>query len=206
MLGWLTRRSCLGKTEKHGMLQALEANITQFAGEPASRKIMNGSEGLTAKTDKKKMAKWVKGAMERFDSQIDDEKIRTRIMENCGHECAKVNGRVIERAKVRRRKFKSDDAFLEAEQQKPMTGTRLVREGNVLNQYYTPKTFTRPMRCYCSLLRGLPEEEKVSITYCNCSKGFVETLWESVLGRPVKVELVQSVISGADECEFKIHI
>jgi hypothetical protein len=31
-------------------------------------------------------------------------------------------------------------------------------------------------------------------------------LWEAYLGRPAKVELVESCISGASECRFAIHL
>ena len=192
-------------TAKHGMIKNLEEYMEHFAGKTIAKKVMEGSEQITEKTDKRKIAKWVRGAMERLDALVD-ERTRVQIMQNCGYNCAKVNRRVIERAKVRRKKYKSIDEFLEAEQRKPMKGTMLVREGNVLYQFYTPQMFTRPMRCYCSLLRGLPAEEKISITYCNCSKGFVEKFWESVLERPVKVDLIQSAVSGAKECKFAIHL
>jgi predicted hydrocarbon binding protein len=62
------------------------------------------------------------------------------------------------------------------------------------------------MRCYCSLFRQLPTEDKVSTTYCNCSRGFVEKYWEAVLQKPVEVDLLKSAISGADECTFAIHL
>ena len=78
----------------------------------------------------------------------------------------------------------------------------LVREGDVLYQFYTPQSFG--VKCYCSLVNAA--EEKISLTYCHCSKGFVKKLWEEVLQRPVKVDLVQSVISGASECKFVIHL
>ena len=61
------------------------------------------------------------------------------------------------------------------------------------------------MRCYCGLLRALPEDKTVSSTYCNCAKGFVKTYWESVLGKPVQVQLKQSAVAGAEECEFLIQ-
>jgi len=61
------------------------------------------------------------------------------------------------------------------------------------------------MRCYCSLFRGLPDNETVSSTYCYCSKGFVKRFWEDVLERPVQVDIVQSAISGASECKFVIR-
>ncbi len=190
---------------KHRMLVSLEKNVEAVAGEAVSKKVMEGSDGITEKTDRTKIAKWVRGAMERLDAMVNEE-TKIQIMENCGHNCADVNKKVIERAKLRRKKFKSTDQFLEAEQKKPIAGTRLVREGNTLYQFYTPRSFTRPMRCYCGLLRGLPDEETVSKTYCHCSKGFVKKFWESVLEKSVKVDLIQSAVSGADECEFAIHL
>jgi len=169
---------------KYKMLIPLEKNIEMFSGDFISKKIMEGSKDLTEKTDKKKLALWVQSAMERMDSLVD-EKTRVQIMENCGYNCATVNKKVIERAQARRKKYKTVDEFLEAEERKPPSGTKLVREDKMLHYFYTPKKFSRPMRCYCGLLRALPEDKTVSSTYCNCAKGFVKTYWESVLGKPV---------------------
>jgi hypothetical protein len=129
-----------------------------------------------------------------------------KVKQRCGYNCADKNHRVIEKAVSRRKKYACIDAFLEVEQRNPTKGTKLVREGNIIYQSYMPQTFTRPMRCYCSLFRGLPIEDSVSLTYCNCSKGFVEKYWEAILQRPVKVDLLQSAISGAEECKFAIHL
>jgi predicted hydrocarbon binding protein len=194
----------LAKT-KHGMLTVLEKNIELLAGITISKRAMEGSEEITEKTDKRKMAEWVKAAMERLCALVD-EKTRVQIMENCGYNCAEINRRVIERAKARRNKFKNIDEFLEAEQRKPTLGTMLAREGKTLYQFYIPKEYARPMRCYCPLLRGLPEDEKVSPTYCHCSKAFLKKFWETILERPVRVELMESVVSGGSECKFSIHI
>ena len=189
---------------KHGMLVVLEKNIEVLAGKQIAKKVMEGSEAIIERTDKKKIAAWVKQAIDKLDALVSED-AKIRIMENCGYNCANVNKKVIQRAKARRRKFRSLDLFLAAEQKKPMSGTRLVREGNMLAQFYTPRAFSRPMRCYCSLFRGLPENETVSSTYCHCSKGFVKRFWEGVLEKPVKVDLVQSAISGASECKFVIR-
>ncbi len=187
---------------KNVMIQQIEGCIEQFAGKISAQKIMQGSENIT---DKKKTALFLKNAMQKLDDMVD-EKTRTRIMQECGYNCAKKNHRVIDRALAHRSKFKTLEEFLDAEQEKPMKGTKLIREGNILYQFYTPQAFTRPMRCYCGLFRELPKEETVSITYCNCSKGFVEKYWEAVLQRPVKVDIIQSAISGAEECKFAIHL
>jgi hypothetical protein len=187
------------------MFTPLEKNIEFFAGDEISKQVMEGSEKITEKTDKKVTALWVKGAMERLDSLVD-EKTRVQIMETCGANCAAVNKRVIERGKAKREKFETNDDFLVAEAKKPNPGTRLEKEGKILYQYYTPSTFSHPMRRYCGLLRQLPKETDISSTYCNCAKGFVKTYWETVLDQSVTVELLQSAVSGASECKFAIHL
>jgi hypothetical protein len=190
---------------EQGMIRTIEGNIDRFAGEAIRKKVMKGSEKITETASKAEIAEWVKGAMERLDALVE-ERTRIQIMESCGYTCADVNNRVIEKAKARHRKCNSIDEFLVAEQQKPTRGTRLVREENVLYQFYTPRSYAKSLRCYCGLLRGLPADETISCTYCNCSKGFVKKFWESILERPVKVDLMQSAVTGAEECKFAIYL
>lgn len=187
------------------MIKELGKTVERIAGKTVNEKVMQGSENLTKSSSKDKIALWLKDAMSRLNSSVDNV-TSIEIMESCGRNCASINKRLIESAKKRRKKFKDIDIFLIAEQQKPMKGTRLLRDGNILYQYYTPQSFTPPMRCFCSLLRGLPKDTSVSLTYCHCSKAFVKKLWESVLERSVKVELLQSVVFGDSECKFAIHI
>jgi hypothetical protein len=187
------------------MIQELGKTIEKLAGKTVTVEVMQGSDQVTKTSLKNAVVLWVRDAMQRLDATVDNE-TRRRIMEHCGHTCASVNTRMIEAMIKRRQRFKDLATFFEAEQRKPMKGTRLHREGTTLYQYYTPHSFTPSMRCYCSLLRGLPKATIVSQTYCHCSKAFVQTLWEQVLQRPVKVDLLQSVISGDPECMFAIHL
>jgi hypothetical protein len=143
--------------------------------------------------------------MERLD-RLTDEETRSQIMIACGYNCALINKGTIEKTKARRRKFDTEEAFIEAEIGNPPPGTRLALEGDTLIQYYTPHQFTHPMRCYCSLWWGLPDGQHTSLTYCHCSQGFVQKYWEGVLGRPTPVEVVESCITGAEECKFVIHL
>jgi hypothetical protein len=180
-------------------------SVECLAGREVREKVMRDGQRINASTKPEKVAEWVKGAMERLDALVDPD-VRNAILMHCGANCAAVNKRPVEAARARRKKYKTAEAFLEAEQKHPPAGTRLVREGGALRQFYTPRSFTRPMRCYCSLLRGLPEGETVSPTFCQCSRGFVRKYWETVLGKPVSVDLVKSCVSGADECEFLIRL
>jgi len=186
-------------------IKELGRNLDLYLPKVTCKKIMEGSERIAAVSSKKKLAKWIKGAMERMDALVD-EKTRIEVMESCGHNCALVHKNIITKAKGRRKKYKGIDEFLKAEQRTKIPGSRLVRRGNVLYQFYTPSSFARPVRCYCGLLRGLPADEMISPTYCHCAKGFVKSYWEGVLERPLKVDLIQSVVTGAKECKFAIYI
>lgn len=180
---------------------AIQRSINHFAGETIRNKVFEGKtlEELSALSEME-LAKWVKGAMDRLDALVD-ERTRIRIMDECGRMCAGVNRSVIEEAIAKRRKYKSIDEFLEAEAR----ALWIVREGDVLYLTYTPQKSTPPVRCYC-LGKGLPAEETISPTYCQCSVGFVKKYWEDVLERPAKVELIHSAITGGQDCRFAIHL
>lgn len=188
-----------------GVVEEFGGRVEELAGRAVRDQVMAGCGSITAKTSPTDLALWVKGAIERLDG-IAPEETRVQIMEHCGVNCSRVNSIVVERAKARRQKYGSEEAFLAAEVKRSTAGSRLERVGNVLRQIYTPRAFTRPMRCYCGLVKGLPEGETMSRTYCSCSKAFVRTLWEQVLGRPVTVELVESALTGSSECQFRIAI
>ena len=192
----------MGKSTE-GMIAEFGRQVEDVAGPAVSERVMAGSKGISTHTSAEQTSLWVRDAIDRLDGLVADQ-TAVKIMETCGANCARVNSGVIERAKKRRSKHASEDAFLAAEMLNPQAGTRLERDGPVLYQTYTPQAFTRPMRCYCALLRGLPENETVSQTYCHCSKAFVKTFWEQALGRPVRVELLESAVSGSNVCKFKI--
>ena len=76
--------------------------------------------------------------MDRLDALVD-EKTRNRIMNGCGSNCAEINTRVIEKAKARRKKYKTTEDFLKAEQEKPQRGTVIcVGQGKLSEQTGKP--------------------------------------------------------------------
>ena len=44
------------------------------------------------------------------------------------------------------------------------------------------------------------------MTYCQCGTEFNKQYFSFAFGKPVEVELINSVISGGDSCKFLIHI
>jgi hypothetical protein len=188
-----------------GQLQEIGGRIEQFAGAEVREKVMEGSDKAATFSNPEKVALWVKEAMDRLGAFTPPAK-REQIMTACGYNCMALNSRPMETAAARRRKFPDEEAFLNAEIKRPPRGMRFEREGEKLIQFYTPRAFGRGMRCFCALMRALPEGVNASPAYCQCARGFVEKYWEGILGRAVSVELGTTAISGADECKFTIRL
>jgi hypothetical protein len=192
-----------GKTA--GQIEELGGHIEEFAGVKVRDRVMAGSEKIAKSSGRKEIALWIKDAIERLDAATTPEK-RRQIMAACGHNCIAHNSRLAQAIKVRRQKYATEADFLKAEIKKPVKGTRLELQGKTLIQYYTPHTYTTPRRCFCGLMLALPENVNASPTYCQCALGFVEKYWEGALGRPVRVEVIETAITEAEECKFIIHL
>jgi hypothetical protein len=61
--------------------------------------------------------------------------------------------------------------------------------------------------CHCPRVRDvLKEGKRLPATYCHCSAGFYKKNFEEIFGRPVDVEILQTVLSGDDLCAFAVHL
>lgn len=94
-----------------------------------------------------------------------------------------------------------------------------VREGDVLYTTkipYDPAQYlaeTDPVKkryyaCHCPFVREaiLAGSPAVSENWCYCSGGFVKYPYEVILGRPLRVNMLQSVLRGDPVCRFAIDI
>ncbi len=120
-----------------------------------------------------------------------------KVMLECGYMMRDGVSRCINEHKIKRTKV----LFAEArnledffEKYNKHSGGSLKLKGNLAKATYD--------RCYCGSVSQA--KEKIPLTYCYCGAGWYKRLFEEVLGRPVRVEAVQSIASGADKCLFKI--
>jgi predicted hydrocarbon binding protein len=187
-----------------GPLTELDRRIRETVGDEAADTIMMGLGDVKNSWKKDRVAHWVKAAMARMDETLDDE-VKEEIMVACGHNCAARHGAPIRQAVKRREKHEGFYDFLDAMAAEPPKGMQVERDGDAVVFGYTPQTFGGGMRCYCSLVNGLPMDETMSETYCLCSRGFVEAYWEAVSGGRVDVELLESAVSGSDVCRFRVR-
>lgn len=186
------------------MLEDLETNISGTVGKSMSKRIMMGLEAIGPSSTKEQLYEFSSMVIDRLDELVSTSQ-REEILSNCSHDCVREYSDVIKEARKRRLQYGTIREFLEAEERETIRGIALTSEKGFIRQIYQPRSFDKPMRCYCKLFRYLPDEKRVSPTYCHCSQGFIKEYWQKVLGVPVKVDIIQSAIAGGDECIFEIR-
>jgi hypothetical protein len=93
------------------------------------------------------------------------------------------------------------------------------REGNVVyvskipymaKQYLaeTDPVLKRYYYCHCPWAREAIKSGDVPLSaiFCNCSAGFHKKPWEVIFGRPLEVQVLESVLRGDSRCRFAIHL
>lgn len=159
-------------------------------------KVMQDSDKYKS-YNKSEKAAWWKGAMERLEKAIGREKA-IKIMKVCGRKCCGVKHRKL--AKKYWNESKSLKEFID------ILNNQLFGIGGGHIEIKDNHTITGGYgHCYCGQVKHTKEPFPNDI-YCRCSSGWLKTFFESAMEKPVKVEMIQTVINGADTCEFVIHI
>ena len=145
---------------------------------------------------------WLKRLMNVMDENLD-EGTRKKIMENCGKECfCTYNGT----AAIPNPGIEAVDRYLD-KLAKLYGKENANRDGNKIyfNYVQNPKGLKiEDGYCLCPLTEDGPEG--LSPTYCICSTGYVKEMFERIVGKPVKVELLESLRRGGKKCRFLIRI
>jgi predicted hydrocarbon binding protein len=176
-----------------GRIGRLAKNIEKMASPDAAAVVMQNVEEFQSAPTNAANAAWLKKAMETLETLVGTE-TTVRIMEECGRKCCGQTWRT--RAKQLFNKSKSMEEFIQNLNSAHLGGGRLKIQGDTITGGYD--------HCYCGQVKNT--KDVFPLTYCHCSVGWYKQLFESALGRPVDVELVQSIVTGAETCEFIIYI
>lgn len=132
---------------------------------------------------------WIKTFLKNMDSNLD-EAARNRFMETCGRDCARRGA--IQMAEP----FKGNVDGLITKLSGLIGKDNLRREGSLVTLQYP--------ECYCPMVSKI--KDKLSDTWCICSKGWVLEMFGIAAGKPVEVKLVQSIKRGDPVCRFEILV
>jgi predicted ArsR family transcriptional regulator len=127
-----------------------------------------------------------------LSDQMDEEELR-EILFKTGVFCSSEYDGMLE-------KYRGDVAGFAEHVRQSSSGDSVSydREKNLI-------TMTSPERddCFCPL-NGVAA--KTPGVVCNCSLGWQQHTWETVLQEKVRVELKEAVLRGGKRCTFEIHI
>ncbi len=133
---------------------------------------------------------WIKHLMDSIDEHLDEE-TRIVLMESCGRACARSGPVHVAR------ECQGDLGRWMATLRKWHGGEEYVQQdGNAVRLICT--------ECLCPVAKDIVDG--LSDTYCTCSLGWMKETFGAVMGKPVSVELIQSIVRGAERCEFAITL
>lgn len=91
---------------------------------------------------------------------------------------------------------------------KRIISTKIPKSGYLEEYFKTSDPLEkRKLYCHCPRVRdGVGEDPQLPKTYCYCGAGFYKGIWETILGQPVRVEVLESVILGGEVCKIAIHL
>ncbi len=135
---------------------------------------------------------WVKRFFDLIDQNVD-EKTRKKLMRANGKGCYQ-NSRGEEKINP-----VSVDDFVKA-LQKYAGDENCRREGDTI--YFNYKITDG--KCLCPMVESGPPG--LSGTYCECSAGYVQSMFEIRTGKTVQVELLESLKRSGKGCKFKIQL
>ncbi len=145
------------------------------------------------KGQKEFIENWLTDLLNTMDDKLD-EKTAIALIEGCGRGC------------YRRHQFKKDIAKAgEGNLENLMAAYRKVfgnveKDGNVVHIQFN----SRQHGCFCPVLRDKPS--KLNALHCHCHKATHESIFQAAMGRPYKVEIVESIRRGGEQCHFKIYV
>jgi predicted hydrocarbon binding protein len=132
---------------------------------------------------------WLTTLLKNMEGQLEPA-ARLRLMEACGRDCAR-------RASVKMAEpCRGDVGKLVKSLARILGAENCTMDKNVVNLSYG--------KCYCELVTDGPE--RLSETYCLCSKGWILEMFETAAGRPVRVDVLQTIKRGAPSCRFLVRL
>jgi effector-binding domain-containing protein len=204
----------------HDWAGRLNRNLERILGQAAAQEVMRGNDTLTLESTMQERFLWLKGALERLAGLANEEQSYDALS-SCAHVFRQ---EAIEKARAAYEQARSEtgdplqavDAVLDLMERDPAWAQQPSRKGRTLYTVKSPRdpaahkaattdTERRKAYCFCPLVRerldaGMPP------TFCYCGAGWFRQQWEGILGQPVRIDVLKSVLQGDEACSFAIHL
>jgi len=199
----------------HEWDRLLAEGTQEVLGAEARRLVMQGIEALSPESSSVEYTAWIQGAMGRLDALTGDSEKKCLVVSHCAHRFPE------ERIAHLRHIFENGkfDDILHEMYADDFWYEKPVRRGNVIHMRknpYDPEGYAnavspaerRRAYCHCAFVRPFLEviPSQLSPTFCYCGAGWYRQLWEGILQAPVKIEQVETLLKGDDQCRLTITL
>ncbi len=199
----------------HEWDQLLAESTEKVLGTKARQQLMQGIESINPESSFTEYTTWIQGAMKRLDAWTDDNSKKCMVVSHCAHVFPQ------ERIDHLRTIFEYGefDDILREMYNDDFWYEKPVRRGNVIymrKNPFNPEGYEnagspaerRKAYCHCAFVHPYLDvvPSKLSPTFCFCGAGWYRRLWEGILGQPVKIDQVETLLKGNDQCTFTITL
>ncbi len=132
---------------------------------------------------------WVRCLMDNLKASVPEPTLAS-VMTACGRGCAQRHGTTL----IAKANGSVEALFEDLATQ--IGKENASREGNEYHLRYP--------RCYCPMAAG--QTEPLPDVYCECGRSFIAEAFSAVAGRPVSVELTESIQRGGKQCHMVIRM
>ena len=196
-------------------------NLERVLGTAGRETILGGAESLDPESSPEGRFRWARSAVTRLDETADEDQTYD-VLSSCAHVFPPGQLEKLRRVYEGAREQSADplqavDAVREFMRTDPGWNDRQgYRQGRVLyhtknpadpGAYAAAETVEekRAAYCFCPILKG-KLDEGMPVSYCYCGSGWYRQQWEAATGKPVRVEVVKSVLKGDEVCQFAVHL
>ncbi|MHA2402616.1 MAG: hypothetical protein ACXADH_06445 [Candidatus Kariarchaeaceae archaeon] len=183
------------------------------AEEDTKSKILEGQENINYFTELEDRVEWTKGALLKL-TQLMNRGQAVEAISNCGQKFPQENIDIL-KAILEEHGL---DFLINQMIEDPLHMAAPKREGNIL--YFTKAPANkkgydeaknleekRPQACWVALAKqAMLNNLDLPPLFCYTSARWFKRLWENLLERPVKVEMISSALSGDANCTFAVHL
>ena len=204
----------------HDWSQLFSAHLARVLGEEGKSRVLRGVQSPTLESNLEERFAWSKEMIARLDRLATEEQ-KYDIVSSCAHvfpagQIEKLRAVYVEVRSKNASPLEAIDAVIAFMHQDPGWGEQPIREGNVIYSTKNPRdpqahaqamtdAERRRAYCFCPIVRDHLDQE-MSTTFCYCGSGWFRRQWEGATGKPVRVEVVKSIVKGDDVCQFAIHL
>jgi hypothetical protein len=144
------------------------------------------------KQQKEFIQNWLQDLLDTMDKELDLP-TKVKLIEGCGRGCF---NRFKFKQEIAAKGSNSLENLIEAYKQ----NFEIWKDGDIVHIRYGETS----AQCYCPAANY--RKSKPNDVHCECTRTTHQTIFETALGKPFKVDILESLRRGGQTCHFAVHL